>query len=204
MNKNILKKAVTISIIVLLIISMQGCVKKEQIKPETILDYMPLSVGNTWVYEGEGNEYASYTQKIEYIDGDKYQISVNNGGTISAHVLAVKSDEARLVFHQGENYDNKNFLKENANADVLVFKYPVVLGAKWNSANVDFEIISTSSKLTVPAGTFSDCTAIQISYQGSNSKTIYYLKKGIGIVEVEFSTNDGYKVYSRLKSYSFK
>lgn len=47
----------------------------------TIKDYFPLKENTNYVYEGKGNEYASYNVVVDYINGNRIQLRTNNGGT---------------------------------------------------------------------------------------------------------------------------
>lgn len=49
------------------------------------------------MYEGQGNEYASYTVFIEDISGNRVQLRSNNGGTKMVKVLENKDGELRIL-----------------------------------------------------------------------------------------------------------
>ena len=59
-----------------------------------IKDYFPMKKNTRYVYEGTGNEYASYDVYNDYINGDKVQQRVNNGGTVMANVIEIKDGQA--------------------------------------------------------------------------------------------------------------
>jgi hypothetical protein len=173
----------------------------EQSIDEDIGDYFPLSVGNRWEYEGEGNEYATYTQEVLYKDDNKYHVMVNNGGTVMANVYEVSKDKIVNTYREAENYDNKNVLDKPSNLSITILLLPIKVGNKWVSGENSYEIVDINTKLTVPAGSFDGCIAVKETYKDGNSYQMLYYKKGIGLIKSEFHSEEQYVVSSSLKSY---
>lgn len=164
--------------------------------------YMPMKVGYIWEYEGEGNEYASYTSKIEFAENNRYQEARDNGGTVMANIYEVTEDSIIHVYQMGESYESKNLLKEKTNLQDTVLKRPIQVGNKWISEENSYEIIDTKATITVPYGTFNDCVVVKRTYK-EGGEDYYHYAEGVGLVQSEFRSGD-LKVFSRLKSFSGK
>ena len=103
------KKSALFSIFLLTIVLTISCAPSTKIpgknipptpetpKKEDISQYYPLKEGYEWEYEGVGNEYASYTQKVTYSKDKRFQVMKDNGGTRSANVYEIKDDSIVTV-----------------------------------------------------------------------------------------------------------
>lgn len=176
--------------------------KDEQIiKEDNIADYFPLSVGNRWEYEGKGMEYASYTQEVLYRDDNKYQVMIDNGGTVMANIYEISKDKIVNIYREPENYDRKNVLDRPTNLNIIMLQLPIKIGNKWVSEENSYEIIDINTKLTVSAGTFDDCIAVKELFKDGTAYQIYYYKKGIGMIKSEFFSDGEDIISSELKNY---
>lgn len=173
-------------------------------KKEDISQYYPLKEGYEWEYEGVGNEYASYTQKVTYSKDKRFQVMKDNGGTRSANVYEIKDDSIVNTYMEGEVYDDRNVLDKESNLNVVIIKHPLELGNKWISEENSYEIVDINASVTVPAGTFENCIAVKEVYKDHTAEMFYYYKKDIGLVKAEFKTNDGVTISSLLKSYKLQ
>lgn len=167
-----------------------------------ISEYMPMKVGYIWQYEGEGNEYASYTARVEFSENNRFQVTEDNGGTVMANIYEVKEDSIVHVYQMGESYDHKNLLKEKSNIEEVLIKKPIKAGNKWISEENTYEIMDTKATITVPFGTYNDCLLIKRTYKDGSEQYLHY-KDGVGLVQSEFRSGD-FKVFSRLKDFSSK
>lgn len=192
------------------ILLLNGCsAEKPPVKPDTVTppeeslsSFLPLKVGNNWVYEGIGNEYAAYTQEVLYQKDNTYQVMVNNGGTVAANRYEVKEDSIKVTYREGENYDNKNILGKPANTDGTVLKQPLKIGNSWVSEGNTYEIIQKDASVEVPAGTFTDCLVIKVVYKEGDDESYYYYKEGIGLIKSEFKMPGEASIISQLKKYT--
>lgn len=228
MNKGLLNKSLILIFVMLIIAAIAlGCTAKEPevitpvpdptltqpIPPEQppvtpapveeekdISAYMPMQVGYIWEYEGEGNEYASYTSKIEFAENNRYQEAQDNGGTVMANIYEVKGDSIVHVYQMGENYEHKNLLKEKDNLADIVLKLPIQVGNKWVGEENSYEITDIKATITVPYGTFNDCVVVKRTYKDASESYMSY-KDGVGLLQSEFRSGD-FKVFSRLKNFS--
>ena len=176
---------------------------EDEAEPEEISlkDYFPLTEGSTWKYLGEGNEYASFNREVLFVDGDRAQVSEDNGGTVSASVFQFEDDQVVRTFFRGEEYDGNNLLGEEPNDHLVLLKAPLEVGAKWETSNGDRQIIETDAVVDTAAGEFEGCIKIEITTE--HSVMYEYYKEGIGLVKREF-LSEGITVTSILEEYSIK
>ncbi|HWQ29573.1 MAG TPA: hypothetical protein VN549_01180 [Negativicutes bacterium] len=160
--------------------------------------YFPLSIGSTWQYLGEGNEYASFTRKVLFKEGDRTQTMEDNGGTVSANIYRITDDEIRLVYSQGEEYDKVNLLDRKDNRDSIILKAPLKKGTKWKNAEDEREIVASDASVDTPAGRFEAC--IKVSIKSKDSTMYEYFKAGVGMVKREF-ISEGLTVTSTLEKF---
>lgn len=164
-------------------------------------DYFPLSRGSTWLYEGEGSEFASFTREVLFTSGDRAQLLEDNGGTIMASVFKVSRSEVKRVFALAESYDGRYLLDQEPNDNTVILKSPLQVGTRWNIPSGEREIIATDATVETPAGTFNDCLKVRIA--GTSSTIFEYYKEGVGMVKREFISGKT-RVTSTLKSFSIK
>lgn len=163
--------------------------------------FFPLSKGSTWQYLGEGNEFATFTRKVLFADGDRAQIAEDNGGTVSASVFKITDNEITRTFFRGEEYDGKNLLKEKDNDNLVILKAPLKSGTKWKTGEGEREIVDIAAVVDTPAGKFEGC--IKVSIKQEHSTMYEYYKAGVGMVKREFES-EGLKVTSTLEKYEIK
>lgn len=189
---------------------LAGCQNNSPAPPESpsgnveqvnVADYLPLKQGNKWSYEGIGNEYASYYQEVVYEQDNKYQVIVNNGGTVTVNRYEVTEDSILITYREHEFYDDTNILKQPPNFESIILKLPLVTGNNWISEQNTYEIYSTNSAVQVPAGSFADCVVVKVTYKDSGNTSLYYYKKGIGLVKSEYVMDNKESVSSLLKEY---
>lgn len=171
---------------------------------ESLLDFYPLKVGNTWEYEGEGMEFASAVQKVVFSSGNRHQLTIDNGGTVVANVFEEKKGSIVNTYRSGELYNNENLLDERSNVNIILLRTPLQKGNFWISEENHYEIVDTEADVTVPAGEFKDCIAVKVTFKDQTSSMIFYYKRGIGMVQSEFRTDAGDLITSKLKRYNLK
>ena len=175
----------------------------EEPKPETagLKEFFPITVGSTWKYLGEGNEYASFERKVLFQEGDRAHFSEDNGGTVSAAVFKITDKEIVRTFFQGEEYSQGNLLAQKDNDDTVILMSPLKVGTKWKTSKDSREIIETNAVVDTPAGKFKDC--IKVSIKSENSIMYEYFNAGVGMVKREF-VSEGLTVTSTLEKYEIK
>jgi hypothetical protein len=162
-------------------------------------DYFPMTPGSTWSYIGEGNEYASYTRTVLYSECSYFQVSVNNGGTVSSTVYYASDTDVRIVLSRGEEYDMANLISEPPNTDEIVLTVPLEPGTEWGSESIKRKIVSLSDTVDTPAGLFEDCLTVRSEYPDSYILDYYVI--GIGLVYSEFHSGEDV-ISSSLESYT--
>ncbi|MCL4441186.1 MAG: hypothetical protein M1609_11540 [Firmicutes bacterium] len=207
-----LKKALIITTMFLLPAVLAACAAKkadnntgagpQSTAEKPISAYLPLQTGNRWEYTGSGSEYASYTQSVTLQKDSKYQVMVDNGGTITANRLEVNSSSIVRTYREGEVYDNRDILDAPSNTEAIVLKLPIKAGASWVSGGDTYKIVQTDARVNVPAGFFSSCAAVEVTYKYGKSRSLNYYKEGIGLVKTEFILESGEKIVSDLEKYT--
>ena len=162
-------------------------------------DFFPVVMGSSWDYQGEGNEYASFTRKVLFTSENLAQIREDNGGTVSAAVYKISPESVSRVFFLGEAYGQTNYLKSPSNENIVILKTPLQVGTKWTGPNGTREIADLNAAVTTPAGSFTQCLKVKIT--DKNSTVYEYFKKGVGMVKREFITGDT-KIFSSLKKHT--
>lgn len=162
----------------------------------TINDYYPFTANLKTVYEGQGNEFASKTEYVDYITGDKIQIRSDNGGTVTATVLQNLNGELVQLNSKGEVYYKQDMTSETAAQNVVLLKEPLKTGTEWTLPDgTKRAITGVDVDVTTPSG---DYKALEVTttYTDSTTKDYYALTKGL--VKSVWSSN-GSEVSSSLK-----
>ncbi|MFZ5645330.1 MAG: hypothetical protein ACOY46_17295 [Bacillota bacterium] len=162
-------------------------------------DYFPLSVGSLWVYQGEGNEYASFSREVLFNKGNRAQIREDNGGTVSAMIFEVTDNAVTRIYNQAEMYDRNNLLDLKPNDNTVILKGPLDVGTKWNETGGQREIVDTNAAVDTPLGVFDKCVKVKIT--GQHSTVFEYFKREVGMVKREFFS-EGNEVSSVLKEFN--
>lgn len=170
---------------------------------EKVGDYFPITPGSRWVYLGEGNEYASYTQEAMYTEDNMAQFVSDNGGTVMTSIFEIHDDYVKRVYQEGETYNPDNYLKAGftPNDDTILLQAPIKIGASWTNSGSTREIVSVNSNVDTPAGSFDNCIKVKVSFE--NSTTYEYYHKNTGMIKSEFHS-DGAVVTSTLEEFEIK
>lgn len=195
------KRLILLGLILSLSLSMSllyGCGNVEQEEPETlnIQDFFPLDGNARYVYDGIGNEYASYEVFTDYASLDKIQQRVDNGGTVMAQVFQVKDGKVTRLLSKGETYYRENFLDVSSQSEEILLMEPLEKGTSWILEDGrKREIASIDAMVSIPLGTYE---AIEVVTTGENGTTRDYYSEGTGLVKTVFEY-DGSEVSSSLK-----
>lgn len=156
--------------------------------------YFPMKKNTRYIYEGSGNEFASFDIYNDYIEGKKIQQRVNNGGTVMAYVIEIKNGQLLKTYSRGEVYYRENLLKETGDTEVLL-KEPLSKGTQWTLADSRIRTITaTDASVTTPTGTYK---AIEVTTEDKEGKSLDYYAANMGLVKSVFVTN-GSEVSSTL------
>lgn len=153
-----------------------------------VQEYFPVLANTRYVYEGSGNEYASYDVFVLYAQGTRMQQRVDNGGTVMARVIEVQDGAARLLYTREEAYYRENFLQREANADEVLLMEPLRAGTKWTlSDGRERRIQSVSADVSTPLGDF---VAVEVVTKSEDGATTAYYARGVGLVKTVFKYGD--------------
>lgn len=165
---------------------------------KNLQDFFPLTKGSTWKYQGEGNEYASFSREVLFVKDNKAQFRENNGGTISVSVFQVSDQAISRIYFQGEAYADTNIINQEPNDQTILLKTPLSVGTKWEVPHGKREIVSVNAELETPAGSFTNCIKVKVTEE--NSTVFEYYKQHVGLVKREFISG-GTQVTSSLETY---
>jgi hypothetical protein len=163
----------------------------------SVKDYYPITENTKYSYEGEGNEFATFTVLVDYISDDRIQIRTNNGGTESVTVLEVRDDRLSVLYSRGETYFRQNFLKDQHEGRKILLKAPLKEGNSWDyDENTKAVITGLSKEVVTPLGNYE---AVEVTLESDKGKTVNYYAKDVGLVKT-VSSGEGYEVSSTLSS----
>lgn len=195
------------------LIVLTGCAKKvvppptaEKPKGEGIQDvsgYFPAEPKMTWEYEGTGNEYAGFTRRVMYSQGNKVQVSENNGGTVLGMVFDVAPLLVVKTYSRPEFYNDENLIEEKSNLQEVILKAPLKVGSAWKNQRDQREVVSINERVEVPAGTFNRVVKIKITsleHKPEEGQLFEYYAEKTGLIMREFITSND-KITSKLKSF---
>lgn len=207
MNGGVNLKKLIVGTFVCLTFLLTACTNTQapKIEPtpykESIKSYFPLTLGSSWQYLGEGNEYASFSRKVLFVKDNKAQVIEDNGGTVIASIFEATDTEITRIFFKGEQYSETNLLDKEPNTNLVILKAPIKVGTKWNTKDESREIVAVDASVETTAGKFDNC--VKISIPSKNDTMYEYYKKGIGLVKREFISK-GMTVTSTLEKYDIK
>ena len=162
----------------------------------TVGDYFPIRDNVRYVYQGEGNEYASYDVYIDYSAATKVQQRINNGGTETVRVIELANGKASRVFSREECYYRENFLDKTNKADEILLMEPIKTGTSWKLSDGSVRTITgTNVKIDTPLDAYT-AISVETVHTDGGTTTDYYAKE-LGLVKT-VSKGVGLEVSSSL------
>ncbi len=162
-----------------------------------VADYFPIRDNVKYVYEGKGNEFASYEVYTDYTSDTKIQQMVSNGGTQIARVYERKGGKLSRVMSRGEVYYRENLLNQRDDSEEVLLMEPLEKGTTWALEDGRQRTITgISTEVKSPMGTY---RAIEVITEGADNTNVDYYAKDIGLVKTIFQSG-GMEVSSTLKS----
>lgn len=162
-----------------------------------VADYFPIKENTKYIYEGYGNEFASFQVFTDYTSENKVQQRVDNGGSVLVNVYEINDDKLVRKFFRGETYYRANFLEEQDDEQEILLMEPLKKGTSWKLPDDrQRSITGVNTEVETPMGKFK---TLEVSTEGNNGITIDYYAKDIGLVKSVFKT-DGAEISSTLKS----
>ena len=164
----------------------------------TAKDYFPIKSNTVFVYQGYGNEYASYTRYTDYANSTTQQFRINNGGTETVNVYEYTTYGVRLRYTSNECYYRENFLGKTANRSEYLIKDPIIKGTSWTLSDGSKRSI-TNTNATVKTDINTYIGALEITTINGTNMTKDYYVKDIGLVKSVHYLEGGYAIISSLK-----
>ena len=161
----------------------------------TIADYYPFKENIKYVYEGQGNEYASYTVFVDYTTENRCQLRINNGGTEMVKIMENKDGQLTQLLSRGECYYRENLTRISAENQEILLKEPLQEGTSWILADNRIRYISKEEvEVSTPSGTY---MTLEVTTEGQDDKVVDYYAPDIGLVKTVF-TSEGTEISSAL------
>lgn len=154
----------------------------EPIPALTVRDYFPDLTDVIRTFEGEGNEFARFTVRTEYVKDDFVQFHSNNGGTETVDVYEVTENEVRRTFSESEIYFRENHLNY-ATPDMtrILLQAPLEVGHSWEDPLMG---TATIIALDEPIEILDGLTVRTIAVETGD--TIEYYAPEYGLVKRDF------------------
>lgn len=159
---------------------------------ENTSDVLPLMAyfmkdGTVAHFEGEGNEYATYTARTQYLDTNYIAVYENNGGTEMLRIYRVEEDQILLIWEESERYEDlqpSDLELESLEPMRVYLRAPLEQGAEFDG----WVVSDTSETLKTPVKNFENVLIIeQKTDDGLNRR---YFVEGYGEIKREFIMND--------------
>lgn len=169
--------------------------KEEPTTLLTIADYFPFKEDAEYVYEGEGNEYASYVIYTDYIKEDSIQLRKSDSGTEVVQVLKYEKGELTRVLSREEAYYRENLIGKTEGEAEILLKEPLKQGTEWTiPGNHKRYISNVGVDITTPSG---DYETLEVTTEEEGGKKVDYYAPGVGLIKTVYSGKD-FQVTSSL------
>lgn len=187
-----MKKIFVIVFLSFLMLTSNGCIYKSVTQPvkaqPVINDYFCYRADTKYVYEGKGNEYASYTVYIDYLEDSVVQLRKSTGGSEIVNVLEAKYGMLSILTSKGDCFYREDFMSNAGTDSEIVLKEPLVKGTAWTLhdgnkryiSNVDVEIVT-------PSGIYE---TLEVTTEDGENRTLDYYAPDIGLVKSVFKSSD--------------
>jgi len=154
-----------------------------------VSDYFPVHSNSRLVYQGEGNDSASYEVCTDYARDGRQQQRIITDGTISVRVIDTSENEAAVVFAQGDTAYRQNVLDQTSGTPETLLRTPLIAGTAWLPDGPRTRTITgTGMRLDTPLGAYD---AIEVTTEGPYGKTMDYYAKGIGLIKTSCVSDSG-------------
>ena len=163
--------------------------KPEPIPTETNLNQFFLTDGSSAQFLGDGNEYASYSLKTQWMNENYVATYEDNGGTVMQRIYRISTDKISLLAENGEAYEAQMPSIEELDAMPEIGVYlstPLEVGTEFN----DWIITSTSETVETPLQMFTDVIVIEKKEEQGNVNRKYFAKE-FGEIKREFIMYEG-------------
>ena len=154
-----------------------------------IADYFPANDNTRLIYQGTGNEFASYEVYTDYTDDGFHQQRISTGGTTAVRIVHLNKNRAEIVFSQGETYFRQNMLDMRVGTPEALLKTPLETGRSWLLGEGRIRTITGASiAVETPAGSFD---TIEVTTEGPYGKSMDYYATDVGLVKTVYVSEGG-------------
>ena len=140
-------------------------------------------------FKGEGNEFAQYTAKTQWLNDQFVNVYEDNGGTIMLRTFRIDKNKIVVVQEEGEAYDAYMPSEEELKQMEPLYTYlqlPLDKGEKFGG----WTVTESAATLETPLQKFTDVIVIEKKEEsgGLNRK---YFAQGFGEIKREFIMKEG-------------
>ena len=163
--------------------------KPEPIPTQTNLNQFFLTDGSSAQFLGDGNEYASYSLKTQWMNENYVATYEDNGGTVMQRIYRISTDKISLLAENGEAYEAQMPSIEELDAMPEIGVYlstPLEVGTEFN----EWIITSTSETVETPLQIFTDVIVMEKKEEQGNVNRKYFAKE-FGEIKREFIMYEG-------------
>lgn len=140
--------------------------------------------GSAASFLGEGNEYASFTLRTVYLEGEHVAVYEDNGGTVMLKVYRLGEDIIELVLEQGEFYEDYTATAEELDALKPIKAY-LIFPLKTGTVIGEQTVTATDAAVETPYENFEQVVVLESEEtEGAIVKT--YFAEGYGEIKREF------------------
>jgi len=163
--------------------------KQEEAKKTADFKVFFMKDGTEAEFLGEGNEYASYTTKTQWLYGRYVNVYENNGGTVMLRTFRIDEDKVTVIQEEGEAYDT--FMPsekelEQMNPLYTYLQIPLTEGSTFDG----WTVISESADIETPLRKFSNVIVVEKKNEGG-SIIRKYIAEGYGEIKREYLSKEG-------------
>ena len=151
----------------------------------TAADYFSAAADTLYHYQGAGSEYASCDVYNDYIEGNRIQQRVDNGGAVTVRILALSDGRLTETRLRGERRYREKNLDQSGEEEILL-REPLVKGTAWILPDGRKRTITAVSvPVSTPSGRYS---ALEVTTAGeAGQETVQYYAKGVGLIQTNWS-----------------
>ena len=151
--------------------------------------YMPLAVGNTWMYAVTSPEGAGRLElRINALDDRGFAMTEPDG-----RIAHWRIEDGYLVLDRGREI-------------IPFFEVPARTGVSWSFTGEDEKTyyikVRGYEDVEVPAGRFARCLAVSLEDDGRSKTALFHFARGVGMVRREQAGETG-RVLIELERHGF-
>lgn len=139
-------------------------------------------------FKGEGNEFAQFTAKTQWLNDRFVNVYEDNGGTVMLRTFRIDKDKIVVVQEEGESYTEYNPSAselEQLKPQYTYLQLPLKKGEQFDG----WTVIDHNAKLDTPLQAFKNVFVIEKENEGGINRK--YFAEGYGEIKREFIMKEG-------------